>query len=206
MLAQTKHPGLLLNRMIQILCRILRVPSTQSREAGIPASEFGKPLRSPKRSSDLEFVVLCRHKQAGGANTHMLRRRPFCSRTQVHKTLTAILMIVAVMTHNSASIQRRSLEVSSKNVFSFTGQDLAPLFFQASLLPYLLFLYFLSCRGNRIPSLANFGFQFVLAFVVATIVTGVLAKNVFGLSLANVDWLHGSAESLLTIANILIVS
>lgn len=31
------------------------------------------------------------------------------------------------------------------------------------------------------------------------------AKKEFGLSLANVDWLHGGAESLLTVTNILIV-
>jgi hypothetical protein len=31
------------------------------------------------------------------------------------------------------------------------------------------------------------------------------AKTHYGTSLANVDWLHGSAESLLTITNLLIV-
>ena len=31
------------------------------------------------------------------------------------------------------------------------------------------------------------------------------AKTVYGTSLANVDWLHGSAESLLTVTNLLIV-
>jgi hypothetical protein len=31
------------------------------------------------------------------------------------------------------------------------------------------------------------------------------AKTHFGTSLANVDWLHGGAESLLTITNLLIV-
>ncbi|EEC49646.1 predicted protein, partial [Phaeodactylum tricornutum CCAP 1055/1] len=77
--------------------------------------------------------------------------------------------------------------------------------FQASLLPYLLFLYFLSFRANRISSLGNFGFQFVLLFVVSTIPSGIIAKTVYGTSLANVDWLHGGAETLLTLANILVV-
>ena len=31
------------------------------------------------------------------------------------------------------------------------------------------------------------------------------AKTHYGTSLANVDWLHGTAESLLTVTNILIV-
>ena len=97
---------------------------------------------------------------------------------------------------------------SSSNVLSFTdqGQNLAGIFFQASLLPYLLFLYFLSFRGNRISDLANFGFQFVLLFVMSTIPSGILTKSVYGASLANTDWLHGWAESLLTVANVLIVS
>jgi Protein of unknown function (DUF2499)/Protein of unknown function (DUF3593) len=85
------------------------------------------------------------------------------------------------------------------------GQNLAGIFFQASLLPYILFLYFLSFRANRIPPLANFGFQFVLIFVLATIPSGIISKSTYGTSLANVDWLHGGAEFLLTVANILLV-
>jgi hypothetical protein len=96
---------------------------------------------------------------------------------------------------------------SSSNLLAFTdqGQNLAGIFFQASLLPYLLFLYFLSFRANRISDLGNFGFQFVLLFVISTIPSGIISKAVYGQSLANTDWLHGGAETLLTIANILIV-
>jgi hypothetical protein len=90
--------------------------------------------------------------------------------------------------------------------FADQGQNLAGLFFQASLLPYLLFLYWLGFRGNRIPDLANFGFQFVLLFVLSTIPSGIISKATYGVSLANVDWLHGGAESLLTASNVLIVS
>lgn len=97
---------------------------------------------------------------------------------------------------------------SSTNLLSFTdqGQNLAGIFFQASLLPYLLFLYFLSFRGNRIPDLGNFGFQFVLLFVLSTIPSGIISKAVYGQTLANVDYLHGGAELLLTTANVFIVS
>lgn len=101
-----------------------------------------------------------------------------------------------------------SVVASSSNLLSFSdqGQNLAGIFFQSSLLPYLLFLYFLSFRGNRISDLGNFGFQFVLLFVFSTIPSGIISKSVYGYSLANTDWLHGGAESLLTIANVLIVS
>lgn len=89
--------------------------------------------------------------------------------------------------------------------FADQGQNLAGIFFQASLIPYVVFLYFLSFRGNRIPDLANYGFQFLLLFVLATIPSGIITKSLYGCSLANVDWLHGGAEALLTITNILIV-
>jgi len=97
---------------------------------------------------------------------------------------------------------------SSDNLLAFTdqGQNLAGTLFQASLLPYLFFLYFLSFRGNRTSDLGNFGFQFILLFVLSTIPSGIICKSIYGVSLANVDWLHGSAEALLTVANVLIVS
>ena len=97
---------------------------------------------------------------------------------------------------------------SSSQLLAFTdqGQNLAGIFFQASLLPYLLFLYFLNFRANRLPDLGNFGFQFLLLFVISTIPSGIITKSVYGYSLADTDWLHGGAEALLTISNILIVS
>jgi len=97
---------------------------------------------------------------------------------------------------------------TSSNLLSFSdqGQNLAGIFFQASLLPYLAFLYFLSFRGNRTPNLGNFGWQYLLLFVLGTIPSGIITKSVYGQSLANTDWLHGGAEALLTITNVLIVS
>ncbi|CAJ1958512.1 unnamed protein product [Cylindrotheca closterium] len=93
------------------------------------------------------------------------------------------------------------------SLLSFTdqGQNLAGIFFQSSLLPYLAFLYFLSFKENRIPDVGNFGFQFILIFVISTIPSGIISKLTYGTSLANVDWLHGGAELLLTVANIMIV-
>jgi len=100
-----------------------------------------------------------------------------------------------------------SAMTSGANFLSFSdqGQNLAGVFFQASLLPYLAFLYFLSFRGNRTPALGNFGWQYLLLFVLGTIPSGIVTKSVYSSSLANVDWLHGGAEALLTITNILIV-
>jgi hypothetical protein len=78
------------------------------------------------------------------------------------------------------------------------------LLFALSLFPYLGFLWFLT-RTRQVPRLALLGFYGTLAFVAITIPAGIYAKVHYADTLANVDWLHGSAESLLTLANILVV-
>jgi hypothetical protein len=76
--------------------------------------------------------------------------------------------------------------------------------FAASLFPYLGFLWFLT-RSGKTPRLALIGFYMTLVFVAVTIPAGIYAKVAYGESLANVDWLHGSAEFFLTLSNILLV-
>ena len=122
-----------------------------------------------------------------------------------HQASTSLNMIDPTQMANDAATYLSTF--GTDNFLSFTdqGQNLAGIFFQASLLPYLAFLYFLSFRGNRIPDLGNFGFQFLLLFVISTIPSGILTKGTYGVTLADCDWLHGSAEALLTITNILVV-
>ncbi|KAJ4806725.1 1-acyl-sn-glycerol-3-phosphate acyltransferase [Rhynchospora pubera] len=84
------------------------------------------------------------------------------------------------------------------------SQSIASQLFAVSLFPYLGFLYFLT-KSKTAPKLTLFGFYFLLAFVGATIPAGIYAKLHYGTSLSNVDWLHGSAESLLTLTNLFIV-
>jgi hypothetical protein len=76
--------------------------------------------------------------------------------------------------------------------------------FAISLFPYLGFLWFLT-RSKQAPKLALIGFYMTLVFVGVTIPAGIYAQVVYNQSLANVDWLHGSAEFFLTLSNILIV-
>ena len=76
--------------------------------------------------------------------------------------------------------------------------------FALSLFPYLGFLWFLT-RSPKTPRLALIGFYVLLVFVAVTIPAGIYAKVHYGEPLANVDWLHGSAELFLTISNILVV-
>ncbi len=76
--------------------------------------------------------------------------------------------------------------------------------FAISLFPYLGFLWFLT-RSQKTPRLALIGFYMLLVFVAVTIPAGIYARIHYGKALANVDWLHGSAESFLTLSNILVV-
>lgn len=76
--------------------------------------------------------------------------------------------------------------------------------FALSLFPYLGFLWFLT-RTQQTPRLALVGFYMTLVFVAVTIPAGIYAQVAYGESLANVDFLHGSAEFFLTLANILVV-
>ena len=61
--------------------------------------------------------------------------------------------------------------------FADQGGNLAGKFFQYSLAPYLGFLYFLKWEKNGTPPTAFFGFQFLLLFVVSTVVTSMVKKG-----------------------------
>ena len=60
-------------------------------------------------------------------------------------------------------------------------------------------------RSGKTPRLALIGFYVLLIFVVVTIPAGIYAQVHYDKALADVDWLHGSAEIFLTFSNILVV-
>ncbi len=76
--------------------------------------------------------------------------------------------------------------------------------FALSLFPYIGFLWFIT-RTPETPKLALYGFYGTLVFVAVTIPAAIYAQVHYGETLANVDWLHGSAEVFLTLSNILVV-
>lgn len=100
-----------------------------------------------------------------------------------------------------------------------TAEAIAGPFFAASLFPYLAFLYFLSKKPSadttnqqqqqqppiHCPPAVVVGFAACLVFVFLTIPAAIAAKLLYGVSLADADWLHGSAESTLTVANLALV-
>jgi Protein of unknown function (DUF3593)/Protein of unknown function (DUF2499) len=83
-----------------------------------------------------------------------------------------------------------------------TAEALAGPFFGLSLFPYLAFIYFLNLKENDFPKGVTVGFAACLLFVFLTIPAAISAKLWYGVSLADCDWLHGSAESMLTITNL----
>jgi len=107
--------------------------------------------------------------------------------------------------HPGPQLRRLAMVPTETVAFADQGGNLAGTLFQASLAPYVGFLYFLNYERNKAPDLVKFGFGFLLLFVAATIPTGILSTKTFGVSLADCDWLHGGAEALLTVSNILLV-
>ncbi len=84
------------------------------------------------------------------------------------------------------------------------GVDPSPLF-ALSLLPYLLFLRWLS-RSNSVHPLTLLGFRLTLLFVAMTIAAAIAALSIFDAELVAVDALHGGAEAFLTVSNGLVVA
>lgn len=106
----------------------------------------------------------------------------------------------AFKTHVWPLDQAWGVGVDTKTLTETLPQNL----FAFSIVPYAGFLFHLT-RSKQAPKLTLFGFYFLLVFVFATIPAGIYAKNVYGTTLANVDYLHGSAEFMLTLTNLFVV-
>ena len=103
-------------------------------------------------------------------------------------------------TETLAFVQQLNLSIDKE-----AAETLAGPFFGASLFPYLAFLYFLNREENECPKGVTVGFATCLLFVFLTIPAAIAAKLLYGVSIADCDWLHGSAESLLTVTNLVTV-
>ena len=76
--------------------------------------------------------------------------------------------------------------------------------FAASIVPYAIFLFYL----YKIKSLNKFikiGFSLTVLFVLITIVISIFALNYYDKTLVEVDFLHGLAESFLTLSDFVIL-
>jgi uncharacterized membrane protein YidH (DUF202 family) len=76
--------------------------------------------------------------------------------------------------------------------------------FGVSIIPYAIFLFFL----YKIKSVNNFiktGFSLTVLFVLITILVSIFTLNHYGKTLVEVDFLHGLAESFLTLSDFVIL-
>ena len=76
--------------------------------------------------------------------------------------------------------------------------------FAASIFPYAIFLYYL----YKIKSLNKFvkaGYSLTVLFVFITIIVSIFTINYYDKTLVEVDFLHGLAESFLTLSDFVIL-
>ena len=78
------------------------------------------------------------------------------------------------------------------------------LLFAVSIIPYAIFLFYL----NKIRTVNNFvktGFSLTVLFVLITILVSIFTLNYYDKTLVEVDFLHGFAESFLTLSDFVIL-
>ena len=76
--------------------------------------------------------------------------------------------------------------------------------FALSIVPYAIFLFYL----YKIKSVNNFiktGFSLTVLFVLITILVSIFALNYYDKTLVEIDFLHGFAESFLTLSDFVIL-
>ena len=76
--------------------------------------------------------------------------------------------------------------------------------FAISIIPYSIFLFYLY-KIKAINKIIKTGFSLTVLFVFITILMSVISLNYFNRSLVEVDVLHGSAESFLTLSDAIIL-
>ncbi len=76
--------------------------------------------------------------------------------------------------------------------------------FAVSIIPYAIFLFYL----YKIKSVNNFvktGFSLTILFVLITILISIFTQNYYDKTLVEVDFMHGLAESFLTLSDFVIL-
>jgi len=76
--------------------------------------------------------------------------------------------------------------------------------FAASIFPYAIFLFYLY-KIKSVNKLVKIGFSLTVLFVFITIVVSIYTLNYYDKSLVEVDFLHGLAESFLTLSDFVIL-
>jgi len=78
------------------------------------------------------------------------------------------------------------------------------LFFAVSIIPYAIFLFYL-CKIKTVNNFIKTGFSLTVLFVLITILVSIFTLNYYDKTLVEVDFLHGFAESFLTLSDFVIL-
>ena len=76
--------------------------------------------------------------------------------------------------------------------------------FAASIFPYAIFLFYLY-KIKSVNKLVKTGYSLTILFVFITIVVSIYTLNYYDKTLVEVDFLHGLAESFLTLSDFVIL-
>ncbi|KGF87892.1 hypothetical protein EU91_0927 [Prochlorococcus marinus str. GP2] len=78
------------------------------------------------------------------------------------------------------------------------------LLFAVSIIPYAIFLFYLF-KIKFINNIVKTGFSLTVLFVLITILVSIFTLNFYDKTLVEVDFLHGLAESFLTLSDFVIL-
>ena len=78
------------------------------------------------------------------------------------------------------------------------------LLFALSIIPYAIFLFYLY-KIKSVNNLVKTGYSLTVLFVFITIVVSIYTLNYYNKTLVEVDFLHGLAESFLTLSDFVIL-
>ena len=78
------------------------------------------------------------------------------------------------------------------------------LLFAVSIIPYAIFLFYLY-KIKSLNKLVKTGYSLTVLFVFITIVVSIFTLNYYDKTLVEVDFLHGLAESFLTLSDFVIL-
>ncbi len=76
--------------------------------------------------------------------------------------------------------------------------------FAASIFPYAIFLFYLY-KIKSVNNLVKIGYSLTVLFVFITIVVSIFTLNYYDKTLVEVDFMHGLAESFLTLSDFVIL-
>ena len=78
------------------------------------------------------------------------------------------------------------------------------LLFAASIIPYAIFLFYLY-KIKSVNNIVKTGFSLTVLFVLITILVSIFTLNYYDKTLVEIDFLHGLAESFLTLSDFVIL-